>query len=348
MYERLPLRIGLVGDYSPDIAAHRAIPLALDGAAAVLGVAVAMTWLPTTELRDIPAASFDALWVTPGSPYRDTDAVLAIIGQARTEGIPLLGTCAGFQHGVLEFARSVLGQADAAHGEIHPHAANPVITPLACALIEQRLPLRLAPGSHCAGAHASLSVEGRFRCHYEMAPGFEAQLAGTGLQPIAWDADGQVRGLELAGHPFYVLALFQPERTALDGHVPPLAVALLRAAQHRALPRPMLAPTPAVPYYAVVFSSLRTPVEQGYAAMATRMLALAAGQAGFLGAESARGDDGLGITVSYWESLQAIAAWREHAEHSGARHLGKAQWYARFNVRVARVERTQQWPPQPV
>jgi heme-degrading monooxygenase HmoA len=101
----------------------------------------------------------------------------------------------------------------------------------------------------------------------------------------------------------------------------------------------MLARTPAPPYYAVIFTSLRTDGDQGYASMAERMVELAAEQPGFLGVESARGSDGLGITVSYWASEEAIAAWRAHAEHRVAQETGRRTWYADYEVRVARVER---------
>jgi len=95
--------------------------------------------------------------------------------------------------------------------------------------------------------------------------------------------------------------------------------------------------TPAPPYYAVIFTSLRTEGDQGYGAMAERMVALAAQQPGFLGAESVR--DGLGITVSYWADLESIAAWKQQAEHLQAQRLGRERWYADFRVRIARVER---------
>jgi heme-degrading monooxygenase HmoA len=101
----------------------------------------------------------------------------------------------------------------------------------------------------------------------------------------------------------------------------------------------MPARTPAPPYYAVIFTSLRTDGDQGYASMAERMVELAAEQPGFLGVESARGSDGLGITVSYWASEEAIAAWRAHAEHRVAQETGRRTWYADYEVRVARVER---------
>ncbi|BBP57748.1 antibiotic biosynthesis monooxygenase [Pseudomonas sp. St316] len=92
-------------------------------------------------------------------------------------------------------------------------------------------------------------------------------------------------------------------------------------------------------YYAVIFTSLRTEGDQGYAQAAERMLALAQEQPGFLGVESARGDDGLGITVSYWSDEAAILAWKEHPEHSAIRERGRSTWYIHCHTRVCKVER---------
>ena len=101
-----------------------------------------------------------------------------------------------------------------------------------------------------------------------------------------------------------------------------------------------LAVTPQPPYYAVVFTSLRTPGDvDGYAAAAERMVELAAAVPGFLGIESVRGDDRVGITVSYWASEEAIRTWYANAEHRLAQRLGREKWYERFELRVCRVER---------
>lgn len=99
----------------------------------------------------------------------------------------------------------------------------------------------------------------------------------------------------------------------------------------------MIANTPEPPYYAVIFTSQRTNVDEGYAAMAERMLALARTQPGFLGVESAR--DGVGITVSYWRDLESIRHWKSDLEHQEAQRLGREQWYRAFKTRIARVER---------
>ncbi len=100
----------------------------------------------------------------------------------------------------------------------------------------------------------------------------------------------------------------------------------------------MIAKTPTPPYYAVVFSSIRTEQDQeGYEAMAERMVQLAAEQPGYLGFESVR--DGLGITISYWESLEAIRQWKAQVDHLEAQQMGRTQWYAAYKTRICKVER---------
>ena len=99
----------------------------------------------------------------------------------------------------------------------------------------------------------------------------------------------------------------------------------------------MIAQTPTPPYYAVIFTSVRTDGDRGYAEMADRMVELAKLQDGFLGVESARNE--IGITVSYWRDLEAIRKWKENLEHTFAREKGRTEWYRSFKTRIAKVER---------
>lgn len=104
------------------------------------------------------------------------------------------------------------------------------------------------------------------------------------------------------------------------------------------------APRPEPPYYAVIFTSQRDPAEgDGYEETADRIFALATQQPGYLGAEATRDASGLGITVSYWQSLDAIAAWRRHAEHTDARIDARARWYDHYELRIAKVEKAYGW-----
>ncbi len=105
-----------------------------------------------------------------------------------------------------------------------------------------------------------------------------------------------------------------------------------------------LADTPEPPYFAVIFTSQVSQVDTaGYARTAQHMLELAERQPGYLGIEETRDEDGVGITVSYWESLAAIEAWKKQADHLDAQRLGRERWYNAFRLRITRVERATAW-----
>lgn len=100
-----------------------------------------------------------------------------------------------------------------------------------------------------------------------------------------------------------------------------------------------IARTPEPPYYAVIFTSVRTGGDRGYGEMAEKMFALAAKQPGFLGAEGVRAEDGFGVTICYWESLEGIKRWKQDVEHLEAQQQGREKWYRQYKARICRVER---------
>ncbi len=227
-------RIALVGDFDPAVTAHQAIPRALELARDALGADVAWEWVPT-ELIAAPARveTFDGIWCVPASPYRSTDGALTAIRFAREHARPFLGTCGGFQHAVLEYARSVLGWADAEHAEIAPGAGRAVIAPLACSLVEKRNDVRFAPLTRIAAAYGRASSHEGYHCSYGLNPKFARALTEGPLRATAHDESGEVRAVELDGHPFFVATLFQPERAALEGVAPPLVQAFVEAVRER-------------------------------------------------------------------------------------------------------------------
>ncbi|HEU4322090.1 MAG TPA: CTP synthase [Roseiflexaceae bacterium] len=224
------VQIGLIGDYNPEVPAHRAIPLALQRAGESCGVAVGLAWVPTPEVTEAErVAHFDGLWCVPASPYRSMDGALLAIRHAREARVPFLGTCGGFQHALVEYARHVLGWADAEHAETAPDAARPVVTALACALVEATDTVRLFPGTRIAAAYGTEQATEGYRCRYGINPAFQAELVAGPLRATADDATGEVRAVELDGHPFFVATLFQPERAALRDQPAPLVEAFVRA-----------------------------------------------------------------------------------------------------------------------
>lgn len=222
-------RIGLIGDFDATVPAHVGIPRVLDLAASRVGTSVSLQWLATDQLAGVNLGGFDGLWCVPASPYRDTDAALAAIRHARENEVPFLGTCGGFQHALLEYARNVLGLAEADHAENNPDTKMPLLALLACPLVEAAGGIRFEPGSRIAAAYGALRADETYRCRYGLNPDFRALLTGGGLRLTAFDeADGQVRGIELADHPFFIATLFQPERAGLKGQSHPLVEAFLR------------------------------------------------------------------------------------------------------------------------
>lgn len=230
-----PIRIALVGDHNPEVTAHRAIPRALELAGREAGVEAEGVWVATPALDGDAAArlrGFAAVWCVPASPYASMEGALAAIRHARESGLPFLGTCGGFQHALVEYARNVLALAGADHAETRPDAEALVVSPLACSLVEETGTIRFAGGSRIHAAYGrGETVEG-YHCRFGLNPAFRRAFEADGrLRFTGHDEAGEVRAMELEGHPFFVATLFQPERAALRGETPPLARALVRAAR---------------------------------------------------------------------------------------------------------------------
>ena len=223
--------IALIGDYSPDVVAHQAIPRALKLAMYECGRAIDWRWINSRDILDPDQdlAAYSAVWAVPGSPYENMEGMLDAIRWARESGRPFLGTCGGFQHAVIEFARNVAGIADADHAESNPTASNLVVTPLPCALAGKAGHVRFAPGSRIRCSYWRDEAVEVYRCNYGLNPAYAAALETAGLRFTAWDDENAIRAIELHSHPFFVGTLFQPERAALNEKVPPLVRAFVQA-----------------------------------------------------------------------------------------------------------------------
>ncbi|KZC99383.1 MULTISPECIES: CTP synthase [unclassified Thalassospira] len=229
----MTVTIALVGDYNPNVTAHQAIPKALDLAAENLGITVTFDWVATSDI-DCPDAKildgYNGIWCVPASPYQSFDGALAAIRRARENQIAFLGTCGGYQHAILEYARNVLGLADAANAEIDPDASLPLIAPLSCALIDQDGGIDLLENSLIRDVCGTAHLTETYRCSFGFNPEYAHLLDGRDLRIVAWDQDRDPRAVELRGHPFFIGTAFQPERAALRGEDHPLINAFVRAA----------------------------------------------------------------------------------------------------------------------
>jgi CTP synthase (UTP-ammonia lyase) len=214
--------IGIIGDFHPDNPTHVGTNNALAYAGAEF------EWLATDQPHDY--GRFDGLIASPGSPYRSEAGALEGIRYAREHGVPLLGTCGGFQHIVLEYARNVAGVEDAAHQENDPDASVLFLTKLACSVAGKTLMVQVSPGTVAHRCYGAESAAEAYYCQFGLNPEYEGVLEGAGLRVSGRDAAGEVRIVEIPGHPFYIGTLFVPQMRSTREFNHPLIAGLVSAA----------------------------------------------------------------------------------------------------------------------
>jgi CTP synthase (UTP-ammonia lyase) len=226
-------RIALLGEFDPAFPPHQATIDACTHSATALREHVAPTWISTAELTVDSLRDFSALWIAPGSPYKSLPNTLAAIRHARERGIPCLGTCGGFQHMILEYARNALCFVDAQHAEYDPYASELFITQLECSLVGRELVVALQPGSRIARIYGTLEAREQYYCNFGVNPERLAELQRGELRVTGSDADGEVRVVELPKHLFYIGTLFVPQLRSRIERPHPLITAFVRAASTR-------------------------------------------------------------------------------------------------------------------
>ena len=242
------LSIAIVADYDPALPSHEATDGAIRHAAHALGVNFSAEWLPTDILESSPVQALKyarGIFIGPGSPYVSMQGALNAIRIARESGRPLLGTCGGFQHIVIEYARNVLGIADAEHAEYDPNAAHALIRALPCSLAGKTLRIDLATGSKARSIYGRDQIEETYHCSFGLDPAYRAQIETAGLRVTGVEAGGpgaeaesvgEGRIVELPSHPFFMGTLFAPQMHSNEGAPHPLVLAFVRAAIESKVP----------------------------------------------------------------------------------------------------------------
>ncbi|WP_143310849.1 CTP synthase C-terminal region-related (seleno)protein [Chitinophaga vietnamensis] len=225
-------RVGIVGDFDPASYTHKATTNALVHAGAALRLTMSTDWIPTDQIirrfRSI-IQRYDAFWIAPGSPYKDFNGVLKLINHARRNHVPVLGTCGGFQHMVIEFARNVLRISDAQHAEYDPYASKLVINPLSCPMAGKALEISITDKSSQAYRLLGEHIIENYYCNFGLNPAYQDQLHHNGFRIAGSDSMNEARILELEGHPFFIATLFVPQVKSTPDEPHPLALGLLRA-----------------------------------------------------------------------------------------------------------------------
>ncbi|MEM7294300.1 MAG: hypothetical protein AAF420_13040 [Pseudomonadota bacterium] len=227
------IRIALIGDRREEVTAHRAIPQALSIAANELGVEIKPVWLGTDSIAiptDTDLSHFDAIWCVPASPYIGKLAAIDAIRYARENAVPFLGTCGGYQHALLEFARNALGHTEADNIEDNPETNFPLVAAMTCPLREVPGDIELLPDTRIAAFYGRRAITEEYNCGFGFNPAYRDLFTDSALVVSAQDAEGDPRAIEVNDHPFFIGVAFQPERRALKGEVHPLTVAFVKAA----------------------------------------------------------------------------------------------------------------------
>lgn len=209
------MKLAVIGDYNSHYRPHQATDEAIAHSVRKFGIPIQYDWISTkvvdAEFETI-ISSYQGFWIAPGSPYKNMSGALKIIRHARENNIPTLGTCGGFQHMVIEFARNVMGIADADHAEYDPYASKLVVTPLSCSLIGQTLEVELTdPFSRTFGIFRESNILEKYYCNFGLNPKYQQQLHEQGFRVVGTDKFEEARILELESHPFFIATLFVPQ-----------------------------------------------------------------------------------------------------------------------------------------
>ena len=222
-------KVCLLGDYTPTNQNHLATGAAIQHSSSFLSIEVEEVWVSTENISDSLFDIYSGIWVAPGSPYKNMGKTLWAIRYAREHSIPCLGTCGGFQHMIIEYARNVLGFKDAQHAEYNPYASDLFISKLDCSLAGREMPLRFVAESQVASIYGTLSAIEQYYCNFGVNPESIPLLKGGSLNITGSDSEGEVRVLELPGHPFFIGTLFVPQSQSTSDSPHPLVTAFLRA-----------------------------------------------------------------------------------------------------------------------
>jgi CTP synthase (UTP-ammonia lyase) len=227
----MPAKIAVLGDYDPSHITLKAINDTFGPLKRILNRDIRFDWFDTDKF-DYSTAFKDGyagLWVTPGSPYKDTENVLNAISYTRKNEIPTFGNCGGFQHMAIEFAKNVCHLSKADHQETNPSGDELIIVKLACSLLEQSEVLKIIRKDSILNYIINKEqFIGKYFCSYGINDQYLTTLESNGLLFTASSEDGQMRAFEIKSHPFFLGTLFQPALSSVENKPDPIIVEFVR------------------------------------------------------------------------------------------------------------------------
>ncbi len=209
------MRIAIIGEFDNNFRPHIATNEAIEHVRNSVGFEFVADWVSTEYVEsnfEETLKNYNGFWIAPGSPYESMIGALRLIEYARQNNIPTIGTCGGFQHMAIEFARNVLQIEDAEHGEYDPYASKLVVNPLSCDLKGEPLQIELIDKtSKVYSIYRRKTIMEKYYCNFGLNPDYQGQFDEKGFKIVGSDKLGEARILELTGHPFFIATLFVPQ-----------------------------------------------------------------------------------------------------------------------------------------
>ncbi len=227
------ITIGIIGDFEPERVSHKATNEALSHCAKYLSINLQIKWIPTEAIvsnSEKLIRGFDGFWCAPGE-YKSTEGALKAIQFAREKDYPFIGTCAGFQYTVIEYAQNKLGLKDVQNAEYSPDAANLIITPLSCSLVGETRKIDILQTSRIYRYYNKTEADERFSCRFGINPTYRKMIDESGFKIAAADENGEVRILDLLQNKFFTATLFQPQLSSTPENPHKLILAYLNRAK---------------------------------------------------------------------------------------------------------------------
>lgn len=208
-------KLAIIGDYNDSFRPHQATNEAIAHSIEKYKIKLHYDWISTDTIEtnfEKIISTYSGFWVAPGSPYKSMTGALRIIQHIRENNIPTIGTCGGFQHMVIEFARNVLGITDAEHAEYDPYSSKLVVNPLSCSLVGQTLEIKLTDkSSKTFKIFDTEKINEKYYCNFGLNPEYQNQLDEKGFKIVGTDKLKEARILELENHLFFIATLFVPQ-----------------------------------------------------------------------------------------------------------------------------------------
>jgi len=226
------MKLAIIGDYNDHFRPHQATNEAIKHSIEMYNIELDFEWLSTDTIEtnfEHIISTHNGFWIAPGSPYKSMTGALKIIRHTRENNIPTIGTCGGFQHMVIEFARNVLGITDAEHAEYDPYSSKLVVNPLSCSLAGQTLEIELTDkSSKTFKIFGTETINEKYYCNFGLNPEYQNQLDGKGFKIVGTDKLKEARILELENHLFFIATLFVPQDNSTKENPHKLVTAFLK------------------------------------------------------------------------------------------------------------------------